>query len=62
MERVWYASPNGDWWGGSDMDYVMVLKESDLPEGFEPDDIEGDNFADIIAENGTAAYIEVANQ
>jgi hypothetical protein len=58
-DRVWYASPNGDWWGGKDMDYVMVLKESDLPEGIEPDEIEGDKFEDIIIEHGTTAYIEV---
>jgi hypothetical protein len=32
-DRIWYASPNGDWWGGKDANYVFVLKESDLPEG-----------------------------
>jgi hypothetical protein len=60
-DRIWYASPNGDWWGGSDMDYVMVLKESDLPEGIDLEEIEGDKFEDIIVEHGTVAYIEVGN-
>lgn len=60
-ERVWYASPNGDWWGGSDADYVFVLKESDLPADFDPESIEGDKFEDIIIELGATAYIEVEN-
>jgi hypothetical protein len=57
-ERVWYASPNGDWWVGSDADYVFVLKESDLPEGLEPESIEGDKFEDIITKHGKTVYIE----
>jgi hypothetical protein len=57
-ERVWYASPNGDWWVGSDADYVFVLKESDLPEGIELESIEGDKFEDIITKHGTTVYIE----
>ena len=48
QERVWYASPNGDWWTGSESDYVFVLKESDLPADIDPDSIEGDKFEDII--------------
>ena len=58
MSRVWYASPNGDWWEGKDNDYVFVLKESDLPEGVDPEEIEGDKFEDIIIEHGETVYIE----
>lgn len=61
-ERVWYASPNGDWWGGKDADYVFVLRESDLPEDIDPEEIEGDKFEDIIMELGATAYIEVGNE
>jgi len=57
--RIWYASPNGDWWGGSDADYVFVLKESDIPEGmFDAESIEGDKFEDIIMKHGETVYIE----
>jgi hypothetical protein len=58
QERVWYASPNGDWWTGSESDFVFVLKESDLPADIDPDSIEGDKFEDIITEHGTTVYIE----
>ena len=61
-ERVWFASPNGDWWGGSDADYVIVLKESDLPAGVDPESIEGDKFEDLITEHGTVTYIDVTEQ
>ena len=56
--RVWYASPNGDWWGGSDADYVFVLKESDLPADIDPESIEEDKFEDIIVKHGSTVYIE----
>lgn len=56
--RVWYASPNGDWWGGSDADYVFVLKESDLPADIDPESIEEDKFEDIIMKHGATVYIE----
>ena len=56
--RVWYASPNGDWWGGSDADYVFVLKESDLPSDIDPESIEEDKFEDIIMKHGKTVYIE----
>jgi hypothetical protein len=56
--RVWYASPNGDWWGGSDADYVFVLKESDLPKDIDLDSIEEDKFEDVIMKHGTTVYIE----
>ena len=58
MAKVWYASPNGDWWTGEDADYVFVLKESDLPAGIDPESIEGDKFEDIIIEHGETVYIE----
>ncbi len=57
-ERVWFASPNGDWWGGKDADFVFVLKESDLPEGTDPESIEGDKFEDLITQHGTVSYID----
>lgn len=57
--RIWYASPNGDWWGGADADYVFVLKESDIPAGmFDEESIEGDKFEDIIMKHGETVYIE----
>lgn len=56
-DRIWYASPNGDWWGGKDANYVFVLKESDLPEGVDPEEIEGDKFEDIIMESGVQVDI-----
>lgn len=59
QQRVWFASPNGDWWTGSDMDYVFVLKESDLPADIDPESIEGDKFEDIITECGTTVYIDL---
>lgn len=60
--RVWYASPNGDWWGGNEADFVMVLKESDLPADIDPESIEGDKFEDLITEFGKVAYIELGNE
>jgi hypothetical protein len=56
-DRIWYASPNGDWWGGKDANYVFVLKESDLPQGVDPEEIEGDKFEDIIMESGVQVDI-----
>lgn len=60
-DRVWIASPNGDWWaansdGGS---HVYVLKESDLPAGFDPEevDIEGDKWENTIMELGSQVKI-----
>lgn len=56
-ERVWFASPNGDWWGGKDTDYVFVLREADLPEEHD-DEIEEDKFEILIQRYGKVSYID----
>jgi len=50
--RTWFASPNGDWWGDSNV--VHVLHEYELPEDIE---LEGDKFEDVIMEYGTEVEI-----
>lgn len=52
MPKIWYASPNGDWWEGEDMDYVFVLREEDLPEDTDIETVEGDKFEKVIMEHG----------
>jgi hypothetical protein len=50
--RTWFASPNGDWWEGSNV--VHVLHEYELPGDIE---VEGDKFEDEIFEYGTEIKI-----
>jgi hypothetical protein len=53
FKRVWYASPNGDWWGGSPASgYIYRITEDQIPEGYE-EYIEEDKFEDVILEYGT---------
>lgn len=54
MPKIWYASPNGDWWEGQEADYVYVLREEDLPEDTDIEAIEGDKFEKVIMEHGKA--------
>ena len=48
--RTWFCNENGDWWGDSNI--IYVLHEYDLPEGFDEDEIENDKFEDVIRELG----------
>lgn len=50
--RTWFASPNGDWWGDSNV--VHVVHEYELPGDIE---LEGDKFEDVIMEYGTEVKI-----
>jgi hypothetical protein len=63
-DRVWVASPNGDWWSaGSDTgSHVYILKESDLPADLDSEELEGDKFEDLIMELGTKVQIPVIKQ
>jgi hypothetical protein len=57
-DRIWYASPNGDWWAGDWHDekpFVYVLHERDIPEDIEG--VEEDKFEDLIMELGTKVEI-----
>ena len=56
-ERVWFASPNGDWWGGKDTDFVFVLREDDIPKD-EIENIEQDKFEKLIIKYGKVSYID----
>ena len=63
-DRVWVASPNGDWWSaGSDTgSHVYILRESDLPSDLDGEEVEGDKFEDLIMELGTKVQIPVIKQ
>jgi hypothetical protein len=59
-DRVWIASPNGDWWS-ADSDtgsHVYILREADLPVDLDSDEeLEGDKFEDLIMELGSKVKI-----
>lgn len=59
-DRVWVASPNGDWWA-ADSDagsHVYILREADLPADLDSDEeLEGDKFENLIMELGSRVKI-----